>query len=116
MHWKRSSAVLFARPTRPMRFWSTFTAVCEAIVTDYERIGCLPILIIPPGNDASEPNQSYADPATGARPRGRRCSDCLMDILSIPRNADPDRAIAAYQEVVREAGDARSRLITGWRG
>jgi hypothetical protein len=72
----------------------------EAIVEDCERLGCLPILIIPPGNDASNPNQSYADPATGAATR-QALARRLMDILSIEER-DPDRAIAAYQEVVAE--------------
>jgi lysophospholipase L1-like esterase len=70
----------------------------EAIVTDCERIGCLPILIIPPGNDASSPNQSYADPATRA-PTRHALARRLMDVLSIEER-DPDRAIAIYQEIV----------------
>jgi hypothetical protein len=70
----------------------------EAIVTDCERIGCLPILIIPPGNDASEPNQSYADSGTGAATR-KVLARRLMEILSI-EEGETDRAITAYQEVV----------------
>ena len=72
----------------------------EAIVTDCERIGCLPILIIPPGNDASSPNQSYANPATGAVTR-QALARRLMEVLSIEEQ-DPDRAIAAYQQIVAE--------------
>ena len=68
--WKRSSAALFARRTRPTQSVADFHRRLEAIVTDCERIGCLPILIIPPGNDASEPNQSYADSGP-ALPHGR---------------------------------------------
>ena len=52
----------------------------EAIVTDCERIGCLPILIIPPGNDASAPNQSYASPWTDAVTR-RALARHLLEIL-----------------------------------
>ena len=70
----------------------------EAIVADCERIGCLPILIIPPGNDASAPNQSYASPGTGAATR-RALAHRLMEVVSIEER-DPDRAITAYEEVV----------------
>jgi Tetratricopeptide repeat len=72
----------------------------EAIVADCERLGCLPILIIPPGNDAANPNQSYANPWTEAATRtalARR----LMEIRLIEER-DPDRAMAAYQEVITE--------------
>ena len=72
----------------------------EAIVADCERIGCLPILIIPPGNDASGPNQSYADPGTSAITR-RVLARRLMELISIEER-DPDRAITVYQEVVAE--------------
>ena len=85
----------------------------EAIVSDCERIGCLPILIIPPGNDASGPNQSYADPEMGAATRrslGRR----LMDILSI-EDRDPDQAIAAYQEIVAEQPLHAPGSLPAWR-
>ena len=71
-----------------------------AIVADCERIGCLPILIVPPGNDASSPNQSYANPATGAVAR-QALARRLMEVLSIEEQ-DPDRAIAAYQQIVAE--------------
>jgi hypothetical protein len=72
----------------------------ESIVADCERIGCLPILIIPPGNDASGPNQAYANPRTGAASRWALARH-LMDILSIEER-DPDRAITAYRQVVAE--------------
>ena len=52
-----------------MRVVADFHRRLEAIVTDCEQIGCLPILIIPPGNDASAPNQSYATPWTDAATR-----------------------------------------------
>jgi hypothetical protein len=57
-------------------------------------------LIIPPGNDASSPNQSYANPATGAVTR-QALARRLMEVFSIEEQ-DPDRAIAAYQQIVAE--------------
>jgi hypothetical protein len=66
----------------------------EAIVANCEAIGCVPILIIPPGNDASDPSQSHATPFTG--PQERRT---LFDRLSQLRALEgkfPARAIAAY--------------------
>jgi hypothetical protein len=72
----------------------------EAIVIDCERLGCLPILIIPPGNDASNPNQSYANPWTDAATR-RVLARRLMELRLIEER-DPDRAMAAYQEVITE--------------
>jgi hypothetical protein len=72
----------------------------EAIVADCERIGCLPILIIPPGNDASGPNQSYADPGTRAATR-HALARRLME-LPLMEERDPIRAISDYQEVVAE--------------
>ena len=72
----------------------------EAIVADCEQIGCLPILIIPPGNDASAPNQSYAKASTDARTR-RALAHRLLEILAIEAQ-DSARAIAAYRQVVVE--------------
>jgi hypothetical protein len=72
----------------------------EAIVTDCERIGCLPILIIPPGNDASAPNQSYARQSTDAATR-RALARHLTEILAIEPQ-DAARAIAAYRQIVVE--------------
>ena len=72
----------------------------EAIVSACTRIGCLPILIIPPGNDACDPNQSYASPDTGAVAR-HALFDRLARIRALEEN-HPDRAIAAYREFVAE--------------
>ena len=54
----------------------------EAIVTDCEEIGCLPVLIIPPGNDASTPNQSYALASTNAAARSALARQ-LLEICAI---------------------------------
>lgn len=72
----------------------------EAIVSDCERIGCLPILIIPPGNDASPPNQSYASPSTDALTRRKLASHLLQ--LEMIEAQDPAHAISAYQQFVTD--------------
>jgi hypothetical protein len=70
----------------------------EAIVSDCEQIGCLPILIIPPSNDAFDPSQSHATPETSAAER-QALFRRLIEIRAIEEQS-PGRAIAAYQEIV----------------
>ncbi len=80
------------------RVFDDFERRLESIVTDCERIGCLPILIIPPGNDESDPSQSYALP--GTRPEARRALfDQLTQIRSYEKG-NPPAAIAAYREIL----------------
>jgi hypothetical protein len=69
-----------------------------AIVATCLRIDCLPILIIPPGNDASDPSQSYAHPETTADAR-RQLFRQLTEVRAIERR-DPATAIVAYRELV----------------
>jgi hypothetical protein len=79
---------------------SDFHRRLAAIIADCSRIGCLPILIIPPGNDASDPSQSYASRETGALAR-RTLFHRLTEIRSLEER-DPDRALAAYRQVVAD--------------
>ena len=72
----------------------------EGIVNDCERIGCVPILIIPPGNDASPPNQSYVRPSTDIVTR-RILAGRLLDIEATEAE-DPTRAISAYRQFVTD--------------
>jgi hypothetical protein len=72
----------------------------EAIVADCERIGCLPILIIPPGNDSSDPNQSYAAPST--RQDARQVLFRQLETIRALEPRDPGGAIAAYRQFVAE--------------
>jgi len=72
----------------------------EAIVADCERIGCLPILIIPPGNDSSDPNQSYAAPST--HQDARQLLFQRLEAIRALEPRDPAGAIAAYREFVAE--------------
>ena len=85
----------------------------ESIVTDCERIGCLPILIIPPGNDASDPSQSYALP---------EATSCERQALfeRLPRFVRTRRATrpAQSQRTVRSLPSNRRtrKPITAWHG
>ncbi len=71
-----------------------------AIVADCQRIGCLPILIIPPGNDTWDPNQSYAAATTRREER-----EALFRRLTAARAraaSDAAGAVAAYQQILAE--------------
>ncbi len=71
-----------------------------SIVATCARIGCLPVLIIPPGNDASDPTQSYASPSTTADVRHALFRQ-LTEIRTFERS-DPVSAIAAYQKLLAQ--------------
>jgi hypothetical protein len=75
-----------------------FARRLEAIVADCLRIGALPILIIPPGNDVWDPNQSFADPAT--RQDQREALFRRLTALRAQEAGDAQDAIAAYREIV----------------
>ena len=64
------------------------------------RIGCLPILIIPPGNDASDPSQSHASRETSAFAR-QTLFHRLTEIRA-SKSVTQNRAIAAYRQVIAE--------------
>jgi hypothetical protein len=80
--------------------FTEFERRLESIVVDCERVGCLPILIIPPGNDASDPSQSYAVPGTRRAAR-QALFKRLTEIRSYEEH-DPAGAIAAYREILAE--------------
>jgi tetratricopeptide (TPR) repeat protein len=72
----------------------------ESIVADCERIGCLPILIIPPACDTWDPNQSHAAASTSRAQREalfRR-----MTAIRARETTDPAGALAAYREVLAD--------------
>src|SRR5262249_50320358 len=87
-------------PAKAAEVASGFERHLEAIVADCEHIGCLPVLIIPPGNDASSPNQSFADP--GVRPPGRRALYARWVEIRAFEEEAPAAAIADYRESVAE--------------
>ncbi len=77
-----------------------FAARLEAITALCERIGCLPILVVPPGNDYADPNHSYADPRTLHHQR-----QALFDRLVEARRREADSpadAIAAYRAILAD--------------
>ena len=80
-----------------LRF-ADFERRLEATVVYCEKIGCLPILIIPPGNDASDPSQSYAAPGTRAKDRAELFRQ-LTEIRA-GEESNPPVAIAAYREIL----------------
>jgi len=87
-------------PAQAAKVFAGFHERLEAIVSDCERIGCMPVLIIPPGNDAADPNRSYASPSTHADARhvfGRR-----METIRQLERRDPARAVAEYRRMIAE--------------
>ena len=89
----------------------------EAIVADCERIGCLPILIIPPSCDAWDPNQSY-----GAAAMRQDQREALFRRWTATRGLEadnPSRALAAYRDMLADQptlAEAHYRLArVGWR-
>jgi hypothetical protein len=87
-------------PSQAARIVVDFEQRLEAIVSDCERVGCLPVLIIPPGNDAADPNRSYVSP--GARPEVRRALGLAMERIRQLEQTDPAVAVAQYRRVVDE--------------
>ena len=85
----------------------------ESIVTDCERIGCLPILIIPPGNDASDPNQSYALPEARAPER-----HALFERLAEIRSYEDSARLPPSRHTVKSLPRNRCtrKPITAWHG
>jgi hypothetical protein len=86
--------------TQAAKIFADFHQRLEAIVSHCERIGCLPVLIIPAGNDAADPNGSYASPSTRAEAR-HALAKRITEIRQIER-ADPTAAIAQYRRVISE--------------
>jgi hypothetical protein len=77
-----------------------FSRRLEAIVAYAERVGALPVLILPPANDAGfEPNRSFLD---GATPRYQR--DAFRAEFRAARrleSADLDQSIDRYRALIR---------------
>ncbi len=71
----------------------------DAIVTHCERIGTIPVLLIPPGNDADfEPNRSLLPPGT---PRAdREAFARAFQQIRQSEHDDPPAAIVAYRALL----------------
>ncbi|MGO9463271.1 MAG: tetratricopeptide repeat protein [Isosphaeraceae bacterium] len=87
-------------PATAARIVADFQQRLEAIVSDCERIGCLPVLIIPPGNDAADPTRSYVTPST--RADTRRALALRMETVRALESHDPATAAAEYRHVISE--------------
>jgi hypothetical protein len=71
----------------------------EAIVSDCERLGALPVLVVPPGNDADfEPNRSYLEP--GASREEREVFARMFLAVRGQEAADPAGCLARYAELL----------------
>ncbi len=71
----------------------------ETIVTYCDRIGCLPVLVIPPSNDAGlEPNRTVALPSTDLQ--GRREIDRELRRLRLLEQSGPAQAVAGYRAIL----------------
>jgi hypothetical protein len=87
-------------PARAAQIVADFQQRLEAIVSHCERIGCLPVLLIPPGNDAADPSRSYVTPST--RADVRHALGRWMETIRQLESHDPARAVAAYRHVISE--------------
>jgi hypothetical protein len=87
-------------PVSAAKIFADFHDRLEAIVSGCERIGCLPVLIIPAGNDASDPNRSYASPST--RADARHALARRMDTIRQLERDDSARAIVEYRQVISD--------------
>jgi hypothetical protein len=87
-------------PAQFATIFADFHNRLEAIVSHCERIGCLPVLIIPPGNDAADPNRSYADPST--RLDGRHALAHQMEMIRQLERDQPAQAVAEYRLVISQ--------------
>ena len=92
---------------RPLRapfevdvLFADFQRRLEAIVAYCEQIRCLPILIIPPGNDALGPSQSYVRPET--RVNARRDFFRRLDEVRAREQSNPAGAIESYRDALAE--------------
>jgi lysophospholipase L1-like esterase len=71
----------------------------DAIVSYCERIGCLPVLVIPPSNDAGlEPGRTVALPSTNLEER--LAIDRELRRLRLLEDDDPSQALDGYREVL----------------
>ncbi len=87
-------------PVTSAKLVAEFQRRLESIVADCERIGCLPVLIIPPGNDAADPNRSYTSRST--RVAMRRALGLRMERIRQLEDHDPAQAVTEYHHVISE--------------
>ncbi len=102
-------------PSESAEILADFSRRLEVIVSYCEQIGALPILIIPPANEAGyEPSRSTVPPSVSANERRR-----LVDEFEVARNfesSDPARSVTGYTGDPRPARRISRRPTSGWRG
>jgi hypothetical protein len=77
-----------------------FQVRLDAIITDLKRAGVLPILVVPPGNDAGfEPSRSILPPETLRADRNAFCRQVLEARALEP--ADPGESIKRYRALIK---------------
>jgi hypothetical protein len=92
----------------------------EAIVADCERVGCLPVLVIPPGNDADfEPSRSVLPESVG--PVERQEFGRAVVAAMAAEAIDPARAEKLYRALIaRQPGFAETHYrlarLLEWSG
>ena len=87
-------------PAMAAKIVADFGRRLESIVSDCERIGCLPVLVIPPGNDAADPSRSFVSQSTNAP--ARRSLGLTMKTIRQLEDDDPARAVAEYRRMIVE--------------
>ncbi|HWE39931.1 MAG TPA: tetratricopeptide repeat protein [Isosphaeraceae bacterium] len=88
-------------PEEGARLRDDFERRLEAIVGYCERVGCLPALVIPPGNDADyEPDRSVLLSTTSKA--GRAAVTRRFQQVHTLESSDPSKAIAGYRAILAE--------------
>lgn len=88
-------------PDEAARLREDFERRIEAIVAYCERVGCLPALVIPPGNDADyEPDRSVLLASTDRA--GRAAVTRRFEAVHALEASDPSRAVAGYRAILAE--------------
>jgi hypothetical protein len=92
---------------------SDFHRRLESIVGYCERVGCVPVLVIPPGNEGGfEPNRSVLE-AT-ATPAERRRVEREFAAARAAEGPEPRRALAGYEAILgRHPGFAEAQFRAG---
>ena len=86
-------------PSEYDRIVRDFHRRLEAIVGYCERIGCLPVLVIPPGNERDfEPNRSVLS-ATASEAERTRTARAVIKWRGVKAD-DPARALAGYRAIL----------------
>jgi hypothetical protein len=97
-------------PSEAADILTDFSQRLEVIVSYCERIGALPILIIPPANEAGyEPSRSTLPPTVPMRERRRLVSE--FENAQALASSDPARAAAGYAAILaRHPGFAEAHF------